>query len=544
MSSNSLDANPPRTVVGALRRLEATRAEARFAPKRVIEPLCIALSGSAVVEPRVVCVSDVSVRDVPAGVAPGAALTLTLTLRPESVTGLRFVEGLSAVAAALASSIDIEATNEANDRFHPQPALASRPPPELLAYTARPTASSDVSVSVLCPPTAAMGSFIVVHRLCIDGVPLAGPPWVARVTRLMAPLTLAPAADSRWYNARVTPDGMVWALGASDRAVSRDKHLGAFASDGKRLQDKTLDLDGLSQDTAITKGLAYDAGTGTLIIAARSTGAGAEASVLGIAAASMDVLWQSARDTTLDPMGIALLPAQRVFLLCNYACDRLQVRRVGDGALVADARCRCPGYADALAATGTAFVSCCSMDDSDFSVAVWHWSAPRSELWCEPTPLLCAGRTEMSRPLAVMPSAAAVAAAAAAGPSAGGDGRGAVLISATDARGEVRISSLVSRTLLHVHTFRGLDIDGLAADPSGTALVVVAGGQLHVFSWPLPGMPPLPVLQGVGTGEAGQQAKRRGGGAPTTSHTSHPVVDTRSAGSTGCGDDERRCALQ
>ena len=55
----------------------------------------------------------------------------------------------------------------------------------------------------------------------------------------------------------------------------------------------------------------------------------------------------------------------------------------------------------------------------------------------------------------------------------------------------LHVLSLPDRRLVHTHTLEGMQIVGLAADPSGTALAVCdyASNAVHVLPWPLPGMP-------------------------------------------------------
>jgi hypothetical protein len=55
------------------------------------------------------------------------------------------------------------------------------------------------------------------------------------------------------------------------------------------------------------------------------------------------------------------------------------------------------------------------------------------------------------------------------------------------------VLSLPDRRLVHAHTLEGIEVVGLAADPSGTALAVCdyTSKAIHVLPWPLPGMPPL-----------------------------------------------------
>jgi hypothetical protein len=66
------------------------------------------------------------------------------------------------------------------------------------------------------------------------------------------------------------------------------------------------------------------------------------------------------------------------------------------------------------------------------------------------------------------------------------------LVAAVFGTPTLRIVSLPDHTLICEHTFAPrLSIVGLAAAPTGTALLLSCGGDLHVFSWPLPGMPEL-----------------------------------------------------
>jgi hypothetical protein len=90
-----------------------------------------------------------------------------------------------------------------------------------------------------------------------------------------------------------------------------------------------------------------------------------------------------------------------------------------------------------------------------------------------------AGTTANERPLAVMPPAPGQ--------------RTSYLIIGTLGSSKLRMLSLSDRHLVHTHTLEGLEVVGLAADPSGTALAVCdyKSKAVHVLPWPLPGMPPL-----------------------------------------------------
>jgi hypothetical protein len=90
-----------------------------------------------------------------------------------------------------------------------------------------------------------------------------------------------------------------------------------------------------------------------------------------------------------------------------------------------------------------------------------------------------AGDTSYWRPLAVVP------------PDPGQ--RTSYLVVCTLNSHTLLVLSLPDRHLVHTHTLEGIEVMGLAADPSGTALTLCDGVSeaVHVLPWPLPGMPPL-----------------------------------------------------
>jgi hypothetical protein len=67
------------------------------------------------------------------------------------------------------------------------------------------------------------------------------------------------------------------------------------------------------------------------------------------------------------------------------------------------------------------------------------------------------------------------------------------LVVGTFSNQTLRVLSLPDRRLVHTYTLEGMEVTGLAADPSGTALAVcdAASKAIYVLPWPPPGMPPL-----------------------------------------------------
>ena len=90
-----------------------------------------------------------------------------------------------------------------------------------------------------------------------------------------------------------------------------------------------------------------------------------------------------------------------------------------------------------------------------------------------------AGGTDNFRPLTVMPPAPGL--------------RTSYLIVGEHGTPTLHVLSLPDRRLVHTHTLEGMEVAGLAADPSGAALAVCDGASsaVHVLPWPLPGMPAL-----------------------------------------------------
>jgi hypothetical protein len=111
------------------------------------------------------------------------------------------------------------------------------------------------------------------------------------------------------------------------------------------------------------------------------------------------------------------------------------------------------------------------------SVSAFRWDG--GALVPDGDALEAAGAESCNRPLAVMPP--------------GPGQRTSYLVVGTCDESNLRIIALPYRRLVHTHTLEGMEVVGLAADPSGTALAVwsTRTQSVHTLPWPLPGMPPL-----------------------------------------------------
>jgi hypothetical protein len=169
-----------------------------------------------------------------------------------------------------------------------------------------------------------------------------------------------------------------------------------------------------------------------------------------------------------------VLPAQGVTVVSDLSHSVLHVHRLSDGVRVASAEAAFPTCVAADPASGTVFASTSPTDDYRVSVFRWDGAALVAEGVVE-----AAGFANIDRPLAVMP------------PTPGR--HTSYLVVGTETEPTLHVLSLPDRRLVLKHTLEGMEVTGLAADPSGTALAVCdrISKAIHVLPWPLPGMPPL-----------------------------------------------------
>jgi hypothetical protein len=174
-------------------------------------------------------------------------------------------------------------------------------------------------------------------------------------------------------------------------------------------------------------------------------------------------------------MGIAVLPADGVAVVSDNSNDSLHVLRLSDGARVMSTNraARTPEASFVAADPTTRTIYVCA-HSAHFGVCAFRWDG--TSLMPEGF-LEAAGYADRYRPLAVMPPA---------------PGRlTSYLIVGEHESPTLHVLSLPGRRLVHVHTLEGMEVMGLAADPSGTALAVCdrASKSVHILPWPLPGMP-------------------------------------------------------
>jgi hypothetical protein len=238
------------------------------------------------------------------------------------------------------------------------------------------------------------------------------------------------------------------------------------AADGTLLPSLPLAALGLSP---YTRCAAFVETTCALLLADAN---GASSKLVAVDAASRALRWSASLNDGC--WGIAVLPAQGVVILSDGSNSKLCVHRLSDGVRVASANAVFASYFTADPASGTVYASIGARPSRVVSAFRWDGAALVAEGVVE-----AAGNISTWRPLAVMPPTPGL--------------HTSYLVVGTRDKPTLRVLSLSDRRLVHTHTLEGMEVTGLAADPSGAALAVCdrASKAIHVLPWPLPGMPPL-----------------------------------------------------
>ncbi len=178
--------------------------------------------------------------------------------------------------------------------------------------------------------------------------------------------------------------------------------------------------------------------------------------------------------------GIAVLPQHNKVFVSSYKDDKLHAHRLSDGVLVASAIVPWCSFLASDPATSTVYACVYNerfgVFDENFIVVAFRWNGVKL---VKDGKVEAAGATNNHRPLAVMPPAPGL--------------RTSYLVMGTLDSPTLIVLSLPDRRLVHTHTLEGMQVVGLAADPSGTALAVCdySSKAVHALPWPLPGMPAM-----------------------------------------------------
>jgi hypothetical protein len=408
-------------------------------------------TAGVVLSPRGLHISDIVMRGLPLHVRPGRPLQFELALSDDYQC--RAPAELDAAAASLVFHARVDVLLQIGSEF--QPLIATLH-----------TASGGVGaalVSVGIPDGIACSDGVVEVRVAT----LAGqhaPPGLLQMrvhvgtgsNGMHAPLVFTGTIETQACTPVITLDGTLYApcYDIPNEAV--------FAADGTPLPPVSLAALGF---TSYTLAAAFVEETGTLLLA------GIIGNLVAVDASGMTLRWSAKLPGTC--FGITLLPVQGVVVVSVSDNGQLHVHRLSDGVRVASADAVSPSFVSSDPTSGTVYVSIKS-SPSGVSAFLWNGSALVADGALE-----AAGKASYGHPLAVMP------------PTYGR--RTSYLIVGALYGSTLCVLSLPDRRLVHTHTLEGMDVMGLAADPSGTALAVSddRSKAIHVLPWPLLGMPQL-----------------------------------------------------
>jgi hypothetical protein len=400
-----------------------------------------------VIAPRGVLARHVEVRGLPKHARPGRPLQFDLALSADYPCTAP--AELEAAAASLVPHVHVDASLVCGEVLLP-----------LLATLAPAAGGRSVYVFVPVPASTVMDSIVFIHGISVAGQRVmygqSLPAHVALVTGMLAPLRLEGAANHCPSTPAISGNGTLYA----PRYDSPE--LLVFSADGTPLPSLSVANLGLS---TFLSDVAFDEASATLLLVDDNDDS---SFIVAVDEESTAIRWSA--ELGSSNYGIAVLSTQGLVVTSTYASDELRVHQLSDGALVTSTAADDPAYIASDPSTSTLYVS----TRAQVTAFRWNGSALVSEGIVE-----AAGDTGDDRPLAVVPPAPGQ--------------RNSFLVVGTYTTPTLVVLSLPDRRLVHTHTLEGMQVVGLAADPTGTALAVcdAESKAMHVLPWPLPGMPPL-----------------------------------------------------
>ena len=425
--------------------------------------------------------SNVLVRGVPGFVQLGRPLQFELTLSHNYPCHKPAERNVAAATIVFHARIDMclvrkkqKQSRESQELVHATLRLA----PPSTAKTNGNNSGDIVIVTVALPTDFQMGDEVVINGVSFAGQAVSGtvgetdaeehvlpfvPVRLPVVASMHAPLQLKGAANDYRQTPVIAPNGTLYApkWASSDVLV--------FAADGTPLPPLPLAGFGLSD---ATRSAAFVEFTNTLLLADTNE-KGNASKLVAVDAASMAVCWSTALESSC--YGIAVLPAQGVAVASECSAGQLHVHRLSDGTRIASAGAPAlfPLFVAADAAAnpyaGHVYVSSINIPGNVYAFC-WNGAALVFDGCFDHASIFS------HAPLAVMP------------PFQGK--RTSFLVVGRFNFGYLAVFSLPDRRLVYTHELEGMQIMGLAADPSGTALAVCDSSSkaIHVLRWPLPGM--------------------------------------------------------
>jgi hypothetical protein len=341
-----------------------------------------------------------------------------------------------------------------------------------LAATFAPDAPSlGAVVTVLLPTRLRIGAEVRVCSMSFAGTPINSPlavlPASASVVSMVTPLSLpTPYLCGFGATSAITTSGTLF---VPQSQGLRGASLRIFEFDGKAAR-----YAGMNARGAVSAVAACEV-TNTLVVVYTST-----RRIVGLDLTSLQLRWSvKGSEERLGFLGVAILSAHGVVVVSVLNPAELRCYAVSNGAFVSSLSMTRP---IALAGGGPGLPDSVFVSTTAQNVMQVQWDSRTLSL-TPPEPVAAANENRRGsyRLLTVMPPAPGKSVSH--------------LIVGTWGTPELLVISLPDCTLVHVHEMEGIEILGLAADPSGTVLAVSATGTpettTRVLAWPLEGMPPL-----------------------------------------------------
>lgn len=452
-------------VAGCLASLRGALAEIESLPAGPVEPPHLWLVNShgflgAVCAPRAVSAVDINVEALPPRAQPGQIIALRVTLN-DAYMG---EEGPS--AAAVAADM-LAAHGVARFRLQ-RPArvdtIAVRGLSEV--HTHGQLHGPCAAFSVRLPSDAEPESALELLSFTIAGRPVpithVNAVVVRKVRGTPAPRVIHGACSGYASIPAISPDGVVFVGKSwSDKVLVEDAW---NASKGVL----SLDELGLGSRT-VTAALTEDGSTLYL-----GEDQSANSRLLALDPTTHAVRWRTEIGAFLgDILGISVIDALGIVVACD-AGGAIHSHRLSDGKRVGSLDMTESRFSAYDALSGSLFVNIrrsrvgCFRFIEGSPIPTFHGELGHLD-----------SDQNMWRPLAVVPPAH-------------GKSRAHLVVGVLDSA-DVSVFTLPSLDLIHRHTFAGIKVVGLAADPAGGALVVCdsVSRDAHVLAWPLEGMPEL-----------------------------------------------------
>ena len=434
-------------------RLADAEAQLQMLKTAIVEPPFVGFSGKQpplllsiasfgrVLAPLAVAASDLWVAGLPRRRLSENTLCLCLSL--DARLAAQTAEEFEVSMLQLAGATHVEATL-AEFGVEPLP----------LRVTFAPCIAQSCVIVSLESPRSFGDAKVNVSSICVAGNPLAGFPRVLPVGKgIAAPLKLKSSSNLFSVSACITAEGKLYCRAGPTLQV--------FDSCGAPLPALPVASYGFADGTC---SVTYSHGDVPSLVLSDAS------SLVAVDAVTRAARW-SVNHVNYGPYhDAAALPALGVVIVSSTM--GFHVHRLADGICVGSPSLSC--IVQGLVsdpATGALYGAA-----PGANVHAWSYSSTETTVSITAHGTLALPKADL---LALVPPAPGK--------------RVAHLVAGSYNSNEIFVISLPGLSLVHTHKFNGLKVSGLAAEPLGGAIAVcdLLSTNIHVMTWPLPGMPPI-----------------------------------------------------